>query len=419
MSNRPSSCLDPFETDAISVAQAKKILFEQITPITSSVKVALRDALNQYLAEDLVSTINVPPHTNAAMDGYALAGVDLPTDGKKTYQLQGVSFAGKPTTEHYQQGNVIRIMTGGVMPEGTNSVVPQELVDVLDDGSIEIDAEHQTGQNVRHPGEDISKGTTVFKKRHQISAADLGIIASLGKGEVNVLRRPRVAFFSTGDELKSIGETLHKGDIYDSNRYTLFALLKNLDVEIIDLGVIKDTQAEIEKAMINAAKLADIVITSGGVSVGKADFIKPTLEKLGDTHFGKLAMKPGRPLTFGSYHDSWFFGLPGNPVAVMVTFMQFVQVAINYLASGAIKPDLMLKARCKQAIRKCAGRTEFIRAIFEQTEDGELDVKLTGKQGSGILMSMSLANCFIHLPRESSGTQAGDTVQITPFNLLI
>ena len=419
MTNRPTSCLDPFEADAISVADARQTIYDQITPIQGSVKVALRDALNQYLAEDLISTINVPPHINAAMDGYALAGADLPSENTKTYHVAGASFAGVPSDENYQQGNVIRIMTGGVMPLGTDSVVPQELVDILDDGTIRIDAKQRTGQNVRHPGEDIPKGATVLNKGHQISAADLGIIASLGKGEVKVLRRPRVAFFSTGDELKSIGETLNEGDIYDSNRYTLFALLKNLDVEIIDLGVIRDTQEEIEKAFIAAAELADIVITSGGVSVGEADFIKPTLKKLGDTHFWKIAMKPGRPLTFGTYHDSWFFGLPGNPVAVMVTFMQFVQPAINYLASGSIKPTLTIKACSQQAIKKRPGRTEYIRAIVAQTDNGELEVKLTGKQGSGILMSMSLANCFIHLSSESGGVESGDLVEIVPFNNLI
>lgn len=417
--NRPTSCLDPFEADAISVADARQTIYDQITPITGSIKVALRDALNQYLAEDLVSLTDVPPHINAAMDGYALAGADLPTENTKNYEVKGASFAGIPSEENYQQGNVIRIMTGGVMPNGTDSVVPQELVDVLDDGTITIDDKQRTGQNVRHPGEDIPKGAIVLSKGHRIRAADLGIIASLGKSEVKILRRPRVAFFSTGDELKSIGETLNEGDIYDSNRYTLFALLKNLDVEIIDLGVIRDTKEGIENAFFEAAKLADIVITSGGVSVGEADFIKPTLKKLGDTHFWKIAMKPGRPLTFGSYHDSWFFGLPGNPVAVMVTFMQFVQPAINYLASSSIKAPLMIKASSQQAIKKRPGRTEYIRAIVEQADDGELEVKLTGKQGSGILMSMSLANCFIHLPSESSGVEAGEMVEIAPFNNII
>ena len=417
--NKPSSCLDPFEADAISVAAAKQTILDKIVPIQGSVKIALRDALNQYLAKDIISPINVPPHINAAMDGYALAGEDLPTNESQSYQVSGASFAGIPTDQVYTKGSVIRIMTGAVMPSSTDTVVPQEVVDISEDGSINIDTQQRAGQNVRYPGEDIEKGATLFKKGHRVSPADLGIIASLGKGEVDILRRPRVAFFSTGDELKSIGETLNEGDIYDSNRYTLFALLKNLDVEIIDLGVIRDTKEAIEQAFIEAADLADIVITSGGVSVGEADFIKPTLKKLGDTHFWKIAMKPGRPLTFGSYHDSWFFGLPGNPVAVMVTFMQFVQPAINYLASGSIKSDILIKAKCLQAIKKRPGRTEFIRAIVSQSDNGELEVKLTGKQGSGILMSMSLANCFIHLPVESNGINEGDVVEIMPFKNIL
>ena len=419
MNSKPTSCLDPFEADAISVADAKQTIFDKITPIQGSVKVALRDALNQYLAEDIISTINVPPHINAAMDGYALAGEDLPTDEAISYKVTGASFAGVPSENTYEKGSVVRIMTGAVMPTSTDTVVPQEVVEISDDGNVKIDTQQRVGQNVRYPGEDIEKGATLFKKGHRVSPADLGIIASLGKGEVNILRRPRVAFFSTGDELKSIGETLGEGDIYDSNRYTLFALLKNLDVEIIDLGVIRDTKEAIEQAFISAAELADIVITSGGVSVGEADFIKPTLKKLGDTHFWKIAMKPGRPLTFGSYHDSWFFGLPGNPVAVMVTFMQFVQPAINYLASGAIKSEIMIKAKCDQDIKKRPGRTEYIRAIVAQSENGELDVKLTGKQGSGILMSMSLANCFIHLPVESNGVTASEMVEIMPFKSIL
>ena len=417
--NKQSSCLDPFEADAISVDEALQIIYDQITPIRTSVKVALRDALNRYLAEDIVSTMNVPPHRNAAMDGYALAGEDLPTDNEKIYRVEGSAFAGVPTDKSYQSGHVIRIMTGAVMPNGTDSVVPQELVEVLDDGMVKIDTTQKSGQNVRHPGEDIALGETILKKGHKVNAADLGVLASLGKAEVKIMRRPRVAFFSTGDELKSIGEPLNEGDIFDSNRYTLFALLKNLDVDIIDLGVISDTQTSIEETLISAAESADFVISSGGVSVGEADFIKPTLNRLGDTHFKKIAMKPGRPLTFGSYHDAWFFGLPGNPVAVMVTFMQFVQPAINYFASGFIKQALTLTALCHQEIKKRPGRTEYIRAIMEQTENGELTVKLTGKQGSGILMSMSLANCFIHLPVESTGVQSGDLVEIIPFKPLI
>jgi len=224
MNNRQSSCADAFESDAISVTDAKKIIYDKITPIKTSVKVALRDALNQYLAQDIISPINVPPHTNAAMDGYALAGSELPNEGSKSFKVSGTSFAGVPSETNHKTGNAIRIMTGAIMPTGTDTVIPQELTEMLSDESIQIDAQHQSGQNVRHPGEDIAQGTQVFSQGHQISAADLGIIASLGIGEVHIFRRPRIAFFSTGDELKSIGEALKEGDIYDSNRYTLYAL---------------------------------------------------------------------------------------------------------------------------------------------------------------------------------------------------
>lgn len=419
MTNKPTSCLDPYESDALSVDEAKASIFKHLNPIQASVKVPLRDALNRYLAHDIISPINVPPHTNAAMDGYAIAGNDLPTTEAGNYNVIGTSLAGIPSEQSYETGNVIRIMTGAVMPDGTDTVVPQEVVERLTDNRISLDTQQKSGQNVRHPGEDIPQGATVFKKGHLINPADLGVLASLGMGEVNVLRRPRVAFFSTGDELKSIGEPLQKGDIYDSNRYTLFALLKNLGVEIYDLGVIPDTQADIKQAFTQAAELADIVISSGGVSVGDADFIKPTLNALGETYFHKLAIKPGRPLTFGHYHDAWFFGLPGNPVAVMVTFMQFVQPALDYLASGQLKPPVFVKATSLQAIKKRAGRTEFIRGIVTPTPQGELEVTLTGKQGSGILMSMSLANCFIQLDSDSNGVEKGQAVNIIPFKHIL
>lgn len=412
---KQTSCADAFEADATSVEDARKKIFSEITPVTNKVKLPIRDCLYRYSANDVISPIDVPPHINSAMDGYAVAGKDLPSEGVKTFDVSGTSFAGVPSSENHQQDTAIRIMTGGVMPDGTDTVIMQEQVEVLADQQIKVEAQHRAGQNVRHPGEDIAKGTQVFTKGRKITAADLGVLASLGFGELEVYRKPRVAFFSTGDELKSIGDTLEEGEIYDSNRYTLFGLLKNLDVEIFDLGVIRDTKEDIEKAFISAAEMADIVISSGGVSVGEADYIKPTLKKLGNTHFWKIAMKPGRPLTFGSLNDSWFFGLPGNPVAVMVTFMQFVKPAINYLASGNIENPLALHANCNETIKKRPGRTEYIRGIYEQTTAGELAVIRTGKQGSGILMSMSLANCFIHLPVDSNGVETGETVEILPF----
>ena len=417
---KQTSCADPSEPDAISVMTAKKRILDEIKPITAREKIALRSCLNRFLAEDIHSSVDVPPHINSAMDGYAIAGEDLPRNEPQNYPVIGTSYAGKASTESHQQGQVFRIMTGGVMPQGTDTVVMQEQVEVIDDNTIRLKPEHKSGQNVRQKGEDIRIGQKLLSKGKQITPADLGILASLGISELDVYRRPRIAFFSTGDELRSIGEALGEGEIYDSNRYTLFGMLKQLDTDIIDMGVIPDQKDSIRQAFISASNMADVVITSGGVSVGEADYIKPTLKELGNAHFWKIAMKPGRPLTFGElakqYGSAWFFGLPGNPVAVMVTFMQFVQPALHYLASGIQKQTVTLSATCTSKLYKRAGRTEFQRGIFEQSTDGKLSVKRTGKQGSGILTSMSLANCFILLPEESTGAEEGDQVEIQPFS---
>jgi len=419
---KQTSCADDFETDAISVEEAQKRIFAEIDPVKGIEKLTLRNCLNRFLAEDITSPINVPSHTNSAMDGYAIAAVDLPKDKEQSYQVSTTAYAGAPAPEAYKQGQIIRIMTGAVMPEGTDTVIMQEMVE-RNNNTVTIKEGHKKGQNVRYPGEDINKGSQILSAGRQITAADLGILASLGIGELHVFRKPRIAFFSTGDELRSIGDirggALKEGEIYDSNRYTLFGMLKNLQVDIIDMGVIRDTKDAIRAAFISASEMADFVITSGGVSVGEADYIKPTLKELGDTHFWKIAMKPGRPLTFGCLNNngskSWFFGLPGNPVAVMVTFLQFVQPAIRYLASGNIISPITLQATCTSKLYKRAGRTEFQRGIFEQTTDGKLQVKRTGQQGSGILTSMSIANCFIHLPMESTGVSEGETIEIIPF----
>ncbi len=416
---KQSSCADPSEPDAITVEEARKQIFAQTKPLQGTQKLALRSALNHFLAEDICSPVDVPSHINSAMDGYAIAGKDLPQDTPQSYQVLGTSYAGAPCTDHYQPGGVIRIMTGGVMPAGTDTVIMQEMVELIDSSTdkprISIKPGHKAGQNVRQAGEDIAKNSSILSAGRQLTPADLGILASLGVAECRVFRRPRVAFFSTGDELRSIGEPLAEGEIYDSNRYTLYAMLKQLGVDILDMGVIRDTEDDIREAFMSASKMADVIITSGGVSVGEADYIKPTLKALGDTHFWKISMKPGRPLTFGKLGNALFFGLPGNPVAVMVTFMQFVQPAIHYLASGQIKMPLNLLASCSSKLYKRPGRSEFQRGIFEHTADGKIMVKRTGKQGSGILTSMSLANCFILLPEESSGVEPGDSVLIQPF----
>jgi len=412
---RQTSCADAFEADAISVNKAREIITQKITPIKKSENLDLRSCLGRYLAEDIYSPINVPSHTNSAMDGYAIASEDLPTQGSQSYTMCGTAYAGRPSTHTHKAGHVTRIMTGAVMPKGTDTVIMQEQAEVLDELNVLIKPEHKKGQNVRQAGEDIAKDCLVLPKGRQITPADLGILSSLGLGELEVTLRPRVAFFSTGDELRSVGESLKEGEIYDSNRYTLFGMLKQLDVDITDMGVVRDTQESIHDAFIKASKIADIIITSGGVSVGDADYIKPTLKALGDTYFWKVGMKPGRPLTFGRVSDSWFFGLPGNPVAVMVTFMQFLEPAIHYLSSGTIKSPITLQAISTDKIRKRAGRTEFQRGIFAQTADGTLAVKRTGKQGSGILTSMSLANCFLVLPEDSEGIEKGDRVTVQPF----
>ncbi len=419
----PTSCADAYEPDALNVDEAKHIIFEKIQPITSLETVAIRDSLDRHLATEIISPINVPPHTNSAMDGYAIAGSDLPSSkniNESVFEVVGSSFAGNPSDVKLKTGQAIRIMTGGVMPKGTDTVIMQEQIKLLTNDQIQFTSNDiKPGQNVRKPGEDIKKGSLVFEKGRKITSADLGIIASLGIAEVDVYKRPRVAFFSTGDELRSLGEELNPGEIYDSNRYTLFSLLQQIGADIIDLGVIRDTETAIAKAMEVASQKADIVITSGGVSVGEADFIQPMLESSGEIFFKKLAIKPGRPLTFGKIDtnksEAWFFGLPGNPVAVMVTFKQFVEPAINYLASGKHTKPISLFASCMENIKKKPGRTEYLRGIFSQKDNGEFQVKRTGKQGSGILMSMSLANCFIKLPVECDGVTLQQSVEIIPF----
>ena len=408
------SCADDSEPDVLSVADARQHILSEITPITAAEKLALRTTLGRVLAGDVISPLNVPSHTNSAMDGYALQATDL-ISGITQFECIGTAYAGKPFKTKNQAQQCVRIMTGAPMPAGTDTVIMQEQAEILSDGKIHINGEHCAGQNVRQAGEDIPVGSVVMEGGRQILPADLGVLASLGISELHVRRRPRVAFFSTGDELRAIGETLGEGEIYDSNRYSLYGMLTRLDVELLDLGVIPDQPGAVREAFLMAANMADVVITSGGVSVGEADYIKPVLDELGQIKFWKIAMKPGRPLTFGHLGDSLFFGLPGNPVAVMVTFYQFVQPAIRYLASGQHHLPLTLHASCRHALHKRPGRTEFLRGLLHQTEQAELQVAVTGHQGSGILSSMSRANCFIVLPENCGDVEAGNMVPVQPF----
>ncbi|MBG7601551.1 MAG: molybdopterin molybdenumtransferase MoeA [Gammaproteobacteria bacterium] len=414
-----ASCADDHEPGILSVEAARKHILSSLPSLHGHEKLALRSALNRVLAKDIISPLDVPGHTNSAMDGYAFIGSDLPTDEARSYRVIGSVYAGDVFNGECQPGECIRIMTGAPMPVNTDTVVMQEHTMSHGEDQIRISSEHHSGQNVRQAGEDIAAGSVVLNSGRQLIPADLGILASFGVGEVRVRRRPRVAFFSTGDELRSIGEPLNEGDVYDSNRYTLYGMLKRLDVELLDLGVIGDSEDALREAFESAAGMADIVITSGGVSVGEADYTKIVLEQLGEMNFWKIAMKPGRPLTYGTLKDARFFGLPGNPVAVMVTFYQFVLPALHYLTTGKPYAPFMLQATCDEELRKRPGRYEFLRGILSQDGHGNLNVVSTGRQGSGILTSMSRGNCFIHLDEACAGIKKGDTVRVQPFDTLI
>ncbi|MFK5914521.1 MAG: molybdopterin molybdotransferase MoeA [Woeseiaceae bacterium] len=398
----------------LTVDEACLFIETLVTPTTCINKVDIRSALGRYLAKDIYSNINVPSHTNSAMDGYAINGDDIPAQAEAQFDISCTVFAGQPFSGTVGKGQCARIMTGGMIPTGTDTVIMQEEVENKDD-KIVIQSCHRKGQNVRQAGEDLAIGQIALHKGQKIMPSELGILASLGLSEVKVLRRLRVAFFSTGDELRSIGEPLGEGDVYDSNRYSLYGMLTRLDVDIIDMGVIADSLDDVEAAFTAAAENADVVITSGGVSVGDADYVKEALTRLGEVKFWKIAMKPGRPLAFGKIKDAIFFGLPGNPVAVMVTFYQFVQNALLTIAGAEIKPRLQMRIPTTTAFKKAPGRTTFIRGVISNDKNGKMSVCSTGQQGSGILHSMSQANCFIILTHDQGMVAEGDIVTVEPF----
>ncbi len=327
-------------------------------------------------------------------------------------KIAGSSFAGAPFKGALAAGQAVRIMTGGVVPPGADTIVMQEHVKAADDKVI-IGGGHRKGQNLRRAGEDLATGQVALKRGIALRPADTGLISSLGIGEVTVYRKLRVAFFSTGDELVSIGAQLGEGQIYDSNRYTIHGMLTRLGCDLVDMGVVRDDPALIERAFAEAAGAADVVITSGGVSVGEADFIKDLLDKMGEVVFWKIAMKPGRPLAYGKIGPAHFFGLPGNPVSVMVTFYQFVRDALLVLSGRDPVPAMpTFKVPCLSTLKKAPGRTEFQRGILERDAQGAWKVRVTGEQGSGILRSMSEANCFIILPTEQGNVTPGTIVEV-------
>ncbi len=412
---RLPSCDDEYDPGLLSVEESLRRIADAISPIDDSEVVPLRNALDRVLSVDVRSPLNVPNHTNSAMDGYALRFEDLTLDSLKVI---GTAWAGKAFDGNVQEGQCVRIMTGAVMPQGANTVVMQEHVDRSDD-VIRVAPGSAKGNTSEKPVRISLSATPALRAGRRLLASDLGMIASLGIGELAVKRRPHVAFFSNGDELRSIGQPLEIGDVYDSNRYTLHGMLSRAGMQFTDLGVVKDEREQIKQAFLRASRIADVVITSAGASVGDADFVKDVLDEIGEVNFWKIAMKPGRPLSFGRIGESLFFGLPGNPVSVMVTFYQFVLPALKRLSGELDWAPLRLRARTLDRLKKRPGRTEFQRAFLSQDHNGDLVVSTTGDQGSGILSSMSQANCFVILPIDSAGAQAGDQVIVEPFAGLV
>ena len=411
---REASCADDYDPNSMSVERARALIRSFLEPVTATERVPIRQALGRILAADVVSPLAVPAHDNSAMDGYALRFADLAADRETVLERIGESFAGKPSGVTVGPGQCVRIFTGGVMPHGADSVVMQERASE-EAGRVRVAAGaiSKAGQNRRFAGEDLAPGQRVFAAGQLVRPAELGMLAALGIGEVAVYRKLRVAFFSTGDELKSIGTPLAPGEVYDSNRYTIYGMLTRLNCDVLDMGVVANVPEAIERAFADAAAAADVVITSGGVSVGEADYVKEQLAKLGEVLFWKIAMKPSRPLAYGRVGDAHFFGLPGNPVAVMVTFYEFVRDALFVLQGRRdVAPTPTFRVKLGAPIRKLPGRMEFQRGVLSSDGGGGFTVRPTGDQGSGILSSMSQANCFIVLPVESGNCAAGEEVDV-------
>ena len=417
-----AGCLDDFNPGAVPVEIAQSLIAQWIQPVPAIEKVALRDCLGRILSTDVHSSINVPAHDNSAMDGWALRSADLDASGAAQLTItSGTAWAGRPWEgSMVAAGQAVRVFTGAVMPPGCDTVVPQEWVQSDPSGALLlIPPGQRAGQNRRLAGEDLAIGAVALAQGARLGAAHLGLAASLGLAELPLRRRVRVAFFSTGDELRSVGEPLGPGEVYDSNRYTLWAMLRRLGVEMVDLGVVRDDPVALEQALQSAAQGADAVISSGGVSVGEADFTRDVMARVGEVAFWTIAMRPGRPMAVGRVGEAVYFGLPGNPVAVMVTFLFFVREALLRLAGAKPEPLLTVPARSVHALRKRIGRTEYQRAVVRRASDGQLEARITGQQGSGVLRSMAEANAMLVLRHEQGDIAAGDPVDALLFDGLL
>ena len=403
------------------VDEARRDILAEVVAINETETVAVADALQRITANDIIAPFNVPGHDNSAMDGYACRLDDV-CSGDKTLRVVGAAFAGHSFAGDFAAGECVKIMTGAKLPPATEVIIPQEETQAAASDSVMICAntKRQAGQHIRRAGEDLQAEAIALPARTLCHPADIGLLASLGLQEVALMRRLRVAFFSTGDEIRQAGESLGDSDVYDSNRHTLQAMLTRMGFEAVDFGVIPDDKTQLNKTLKQAAQTSDAIITSGGASVGEADHIRTVLNECGRVYFWKVAMRPGRPLTYGKIGNADFFGLPGNPVSVMVCFYQFVRNALWKRAGRMGEYDIPLfSAVTTTALRKAPGRTEFQRGWLSAAADGKLSVTVTGDQGSGILSSMTRANCFIVLPESSERVNAGDSVSVQPFNGIV
>jgi molybdopterin molybdotransferase len=412
--------LQGYDPQALSAQLVNDFLARLVQPVREQDSVPLMQAHGRILALDVVSPISVPPHDNSAMDGYALRGSELQTDQPTPLKVVGTALAGAAWQGRVQAGECVRIMTGAIMPAGLDTVVPQELAK-LDGDLVQIPPGLlQSGDNRRLAGEDLMAGRPALRAGCRLTPAACGLLASLGLPTVNVWRKPKVAYFSTGDEILSLGQAPREGAVYDSNRYTVAGMVQALGCELIDMGVVRDEPAALEQAFLDASAQADAVITSGGVSVGEADHTKAIMKKLGDVAFWRIAMRPGRPMAVGRItaggRSAVLFGLPGNPVAVMVTFAAFVRPALQQLMGWQAPALPLLKAKSLEALRKKPGRTEYQRGIVRTNTAGELVVSITGNQGSGVLSSMVQANGLIVLGHAQGNVAVGDEVEVMMFD---
>lgn len=409
------SC-DTHTTALMPYSEALSLLFDIARPITETESISLDQALDRVLAEDLVSSINVPPANNSGMDGYAFRNEEA--ERFASLVIQDTVFAGDHLSTPVKEGHCVRIMTGARLPEDVDTVVMQERTRVQD-GRLFIDGECKTGDNVRNAGEDITKGDVILNQGRKLTPSDLGLISSIGINEIKVIRKLKVAVISTGDELKPAGAALEPGQIYESNGIVISSLLKRMNMDVIEFGIVPDIPEEIERAFMRANQQADVVISSGGVSVGDADYVKPLLQKLGHIDFWKVAIKPGKPFAFGKLSESYFIGLPGNPVSATVTFDVLAKPFLQKLSGTKASPAFTIPATTASTFKKRPGRMDFQRAVLHQTEDGTLQVSPTGNQGSGILTSVSQANGYLVIPAEQGSISEGETVRFTPLSSIL